>query len=126
MVLWRGWRAPTWRRALRSPPRAWYWCVTGGQVFQLLPTLPITIDATLPDGVTFTPLGLLRWVRGGVVVQFAPAVADLAGLAAAEAAQWPDATIKLAAEGVLQLTLGGQTRVLRPEWTGAGNTTGTP
>ncbi len=31
-----------------------------GQVLQLLPTLPITIDATLPDAFTFTPLGLLR------------------------------------------------------------------
>ncbi|WP_146187875.1 hypothetical protein [Acidovorax sp. CF316] len=98
----------------------------GGQVFQLLPTLPITIDARLPDGLTFTPLGLLRWVRGGVVVQFAPAVADLAGLANAVTAVLPDATIKLGAEGVLQLRTGGQTYVLRPDWAGAGAIAGTP
>jgi alpha-tubulin suppressor-like RCC1 family protein len=99
----------------------------GGQVFQLLPTLPITIDTRLPDGVGFTPLGLLRWVRSGVVVQFAPAVADLAGLAQAVTAALPDATLKLGAEGVLQLRTGGQTYVLRPDWTGGGATsTGTP
>lgn len=98
----------------------------GGQVFQLLPTQPITIDARLPDGMGFTPLGLLRWVRGGVVVQFAPAVADLAGLAGAVTAALPDATVKLGAEGVLQLRTGGQTYVLRPDWTGGGTATGTP
>ena len=97
----------------------------GGQVLQLLPVQPITIDTRLPDGITFTPLGLLRWVRGGVVVQFAPAVADLAGLAQAITALLPDARIKLGAEGVLQLRTGGQTYVLRPDWTGGG-TTGTP
>ncbi len=98
----------------------------GGQTFQLLPTLPITIDATLPDGLAFTPRGLLRWVRGGVVVQFAPAVADLAGLASAVTAALPGAQLRLGAEGVLQLTTGGQTYVLRPDWTGAGTATGTP
>ena len=98
-----------------------------GAIYQLLPVQPIAIDATQPDGLAFTPLGLLRWVRGGVVVQFAPAVADLAGLATAVAAKWPEAKIKLMAEGVLRLSLGGQTHVLRPEWTGAGSTTtGTP
>ncbi|MBB6563620.1 hypothetical protein HNP48_006344 [Acidovorax soli] len=98
----------------------------GGQTFQLLPTLPITIDATLPDGLTFTPLGLLRWVRGGVVVQFAPAVADLAGLASAVTAVLPGAQIRLGAEGVIQLRTGGRTYVLKPGWTGAGSTAGTP
>ncbi len=98
----------------------------GGQVLQLLPVQPITIDARLPDGITFTPLGLLRWVRGGVVVQFAPAVADLAGLAQAITALLPDAKTKLGAEGVLQLRTGGQTYVLRPDWMGAGAATGTP
>lgn len=98
----------------------------GGQVFQLLPTQPITIDARLPDGMGFTPLGLLRWVRSGVVVQFAPAVADLSGLAQAVTAALPDATLKLGAEGVLQLRTGGQTYVLRPDWTGGGAATGTP
>ncbi len=99
---------------------------TDGQVFQLLPTQPIGIDATAPDGAGFTPLGLLRWVRGGVVVQFAPAVADLAGLATAVTAALPGATLKLGAEGVLQLTLGGQTYVLKPDWAGAGMAAGTP
>ncbi|MBB6564110.1 putative outer membrane repeat protein [Acidovorax soli] len=98
----------------------------GAQVFQLLPVLPVTVDARLPDGLSFTPLGLLRWVRGGVVVQFAPAVADLAGLASAVAAVLPDARIKLGAEGVLQLATGGQTYVLRPDWTGAGTAAGAP
>lgn len=98
----------------------------GGQVFQLLPTQPITIDARLPDGMDFTPLGLLRWVRGGVVVQFAPVVPDLAGLAGAVTAALPDATLKLGAEGVLQLRTGGQTYVLRPDWTGSGTAPGTP
>ncbi len=98
----------------------------GGQVFQLLPTQPILIDARLPDGMGFTPLGLLRWVRGGVVVQFAPAVADLAGLAHAVTAALPDATLKLGAEGVLQLRTGGQTYVLRPDWTGSGTAPGAP
>jgi hypothetical protein len=98
----------------------------GGQTFQLLPTLPITIDATLPDGLTFTPLGLLRWVRGGVVVQFAPAVADLAGLASAVTAVLPGAQIRLGAEGVIQLRTGGRTYVLKPGWTGAGSTAGAP
>ncbi|WP_428001048.1 fibronectin type III domain-containing protein [Acidovorax sp.] len=98
----------------------------GGQVFQLLPTQPITIDARLPDGMGFTPLGLLRWVRGGVVVQFAPAVADLAGLAGAVTSALPDVTLKLGAEGVLQLRTGGQTYVLRPDWTGSGTAPGTP
>ncbi|WP_428001138.1 fibronectin type III domain-containing protein [Acidovorax sp.] len=98
----------------------------GGQVLQLLPVQPITIDTRLPDGITFTPLGLLRWVRGGVVVQFAPAVADLAGLAQAITALLPDAKTKLGAEGVLQLRTGGQTYVLRPDWMGAGTATGTP
>ncbi|KRC17552.1 hypothetical protein ASE31_29195 [Acidovorax sp. Root217] len=98
----------------------------GGKVFQLLPTQPITIDARLPDGMGFTPLGLLRWVRGGVVVQFAPAVADLAGLAGAVTSALPDATLKLGAEGVLQLRTGGQTYVLRPDWTGSGTAPGTP
>ena len=98
----------------------------GGQVYQLLPTHPITIDARLPDGVSFTPLGLLRWVRGGVVVQFAPAVADLAGLASAVTAVLADAKLKLGAEGVIQLTTGGVTYVLKPDWTGAGAATGTP
>ncbi|KRC30600.1 hypothetical protein ASE28_14295 [Acidovorax sp. Root219] len=98
----------------------------GTQTIQLLPVQPITIDARLPDGVAFTPLGLLRWVRGGVVVQFAPAVADLAGLAQAITALLPDARIKLGAEGVLQLTTGGATYVLKPDWTGAGTATGTP
>jgi alpha-tubulin suppressor-like RCC1 family protein len=100
---------------------------SGAQVYQLLPTQPITIDATLPDGITFTPLGLLRWVRGGVVLQFAPAVADLTGLANAITALLPDARLKLGAEGVLQLRTGGHTYVLRPDWTGGGaTTTGTP
>ncbi len=98
----------------------------GGQVLQLLPTQPITIDTRLPDGVGFTPLGLLRWVRSGVVVHFAPAVADLAGLAHAVTAALPEATLKLGAEGVLQLRIGGQTYVLRPDWTGGGTPTGTP
>ncbi|CAN7499354.1 fibronectin type III domain-containing protein [Acidovorax sp. LjRoot66] len=98
----------------------------GGQTMQLLPVQPITIDTRLPDGITFTPLGLLRWVRGGVVVQFAPAVADLAGLAQAITALLPDAKTKLGAEGVLQLRTGGQTYVLRPDWMGAGAATGTP
>ncbi|MDZ7863975.1 fibronectin type III domain-containing protein [Acidovorax sp.] len=97
----------------------------GAQIYQLLPVLPIAIDATLPDGLAFTPLGLLRWVRGGVVVQFAPAVADLAGLASAVAAALPGAQLRLGAEGVLQLTTGGQTYVLRPDWTGSGTATGT-
>ena len=96
------------------------------QVLQLLPTLPITIDARLPDGIGFTPLGLLRWVRGGVVVQFAPAVADLAGLASAVAAALPGAQLRLGAEGVLQLSSGGATYVLRPDWMGAGTAVGTP
>ncbi len=98
----------------------------GTQTIQLLPVQPITIDARLPDGIAFTPLGLLRWVRGGVVVQFAPAVADLAGLANAITALLPDAKTKLGAEGVLQLTTGGATYVLKPDWTGAGTATGTP
>jgi alpha-tubulin suppressor-like RCC1 family protein len=102
----------------------------GSQTFQLLPVQPISIDARLPDGVTFTPLGLLRWVRGGVVVQFAPAVADLAGLAQAITALLPDAQTRLGAEGVLQVRTGSQTYVLRPDWTGGGApataTTGTP
>ena len=99
----------------------------GGQTIQLLPVQPISIDARLTDGVTFTPLGLLRWVRGGVVVQFAPAVADLAGLASAITALLPDAQTRLGAEGVLQLRAGGHTYVLRPDWTGGGaTTTGTP
>ena len=99
----------------------------GALVFQLLPLQPITIDARQPDGVAFTPLGLLRWVKGGVVVQFAPAVADLAGLTHALIAALPDAQLKLGAEGVLQLRTGGRTYVLRPDWTGAGSPgTGTP
>lgn len=99
----------------------------GAQVFQLLPLQPITIDVRQPDGVAFTPLGLLRWVRGGVVVQFAPAVADLAGLAQAVSAALPDGKLKLGAEGVLQLRTGGRTYVLRPDWTGGGAaSTGTP
>ncbi len=65
-------------------------------------------------------------MRSGVVVQFAPAVADLAGLANAVAAVLPDAQIKLGAEGVLQLRTDGQTYVLRPAWTGGGVSTGTP
>lgn len=97
-----------------------------GAIFQLLPVQPIAIDATLPDGLAFTPLGLLRWVQGGVVVQFAPAVADLAGLATAVTAALPGATLKLGAEGVLQLTLNGQTYVLKPDWTGAGMAAGAP
>ncbi|MDZ7863978.1 fibronectin type III domain-containing protein [Acidovorax sp.] len=97
-----------------------------GQIVQLLPIQPITIDARLPDGFGFTPLGLLRWVRGGVVVQFAPAVAELAGLATAVTTALPGATLKLGAEGVLQLGFGGATYVLRPDWTGAGTATGTP
>ncbi|MBB6562173.1 alpha-tubulin suppressor-like RCC1 family protein [Acidovorax soli] len=100
---------------------------SGAQVYQLLPVQPIAIDATLPDGITFTPLGLLRWVRGGVVLQFVPAVADLAGLANAITALLPDARTKLGAEGVLQLRTGGHTYVLRPDWTGGGPaTTGAP
>lgn len=63
---------------------------------------------------------------GGVVVQFAPAVADLAGLAAAATAASPSATLKLGAEGVLQLTFGGATNVLKPDWTGADTDAGTP
>lgn len=98
----------------------------GGQVFQLLPAMPITIDATQPDGLAFTPLGMLRWVRGGVVVQFAPAVADLAGLAGAATALLPDAQTRLGAEGVIQLRTGGRTYVLRPGWTGAGPAAGSP
>lgn len=98
----------------------------GGQVFQLLPAMPITIDATQPDGLAFTPLGLLRWVCGGVVVQFAPAVADLAGLAGAVTALLPDAQTRLGAEGVIQLRTGGRTYVLRPGWTGAGSAAGSP
>ncbi len=39
----------------------------GSQTIQMLPVQPITIDMPAPDGITFTPLGLLRWVRGGVV-----------------------------------------------------------
>ncbi|MDP4074428.1 fibronectin type III domain-containing protein [Acidovorax sp. A1169] len=114
-------------QGLEMAPSGVFLVRDGGQVFQLLPTLPITIDTRLPDGVGFTPLGLLRWVRGGVVVQFAPAVADLAGLAQAVTAALPDATLKLGAEGVLQLRTGGQTYVLRPDWTGGGATsTGTP
>lgn len=96
----------------------------GKQLYQLLPTHPITIDAREADGLAFTPLGLLRWVRGGVVVQFAPAVADLAGLANAVIAALPDAQIRLGAEGVLQLKTGGHTYVLRPGWTGGGVSTG--
>lgn len=92
----------------------------GDQVLQLLPIQPITIDARLPDGVTFTPTGLLRWVTGGVVVHFAPAVADLAGLANAVTTALPNARLKLGAEGVLQLRTGGKTYVLRPDWTGGG------
>ncbi|WP_238541933.1 choice-of-anchor Q domain-containing protein [Acidovorax sp. CF316] len=98
----------------------------GGQVFQLLPAMPITIDATQPDGLAFTPLGLLRWGRGGVVVQFAPAVADLAGLAGAVTALLPDAQIRLGAEGAIQLRTGGRTYVLKPGWTGSGSATGSP
>ena len=60
------------------------------------------------------------------MVQFAPAVADLAGLASAVTAVLPDAKLKLGAEGVIQLTTGGATYVLRPDWAGAGTATGTP
>ena len=99
----------------------------GSQILQLLPVRPIGIDARLPDGISFTPLGLLRWVRSGVVLQFAPAVADLAGLARAITAVLPDAQIKLGSEGVLQLRTGGHTYVLRPDWAGGGAaSSGTP
>lgn len=90
------------------------------QLYQLLPTHPVTVDAREADGIAFTPLGLLRWVRGGVIVQFAPAVADLTGLANAVTTALPDAQILLGAEGVLQLNTGGRTYVLRPGWTGGG------
>jgi hypothetical protein len=113
-------------QGLEAAPSGVFLVRDGGQLFQLLPTQPITIDATLPDGITFTSLGLLRWVRGGVVVQFAPAVADLAGLARAATAVLPDAQIKLGAEGMLQLRTGGHTYVLRPGWTGGGTAAGTP
>ena len=98
----------------------------GGQIFQLLATLPITVDATQPDGLSFTPLGQLRWVRNGVVVQFAPAVADLTGLTTAVTAALPGAALRLGAEGVLQLIFDGTTYVLKPDWTGAGTATGIP
>ncbi|CAN7592407.1 hypothetical protein LJR118_004464 [Acidovorax sp. LjRoot118] len=68
--------------------------------------------------------GLASLVRGGVVVQFAPAVADLAGLASAVTTALPGATLKPGAEGVLQLGFGGTTYVLKPDWTGAGVGTG--
>ncbi len=97
-----------------------------GAIYQLLPVQPIRIDATLPDGIAFTPLGLLRWVQGGVVVQLAPAVADLAGLATAVTAALPGASLKLGTEGVLQLNFGGATYVLKPDWTGAGMAAGAP
>lgn len=63
-------------------------------------------------------------MRGGVVVQFAPEVADLAGLVSAVTTALPGATLKLGAEGVLQLGFNGTTYVLKPGWTGAGVGTG--
>ncbi|MBB6558847.1 putative repeat protein (TIGR02543 family) [Acidovorax soli] len=113
-------------QGLEVAPSGVFMLRDGGQIFQLLPTQPITVDAKQPDGLSFTPLGLLRWVRGGVVVQFAPAVADLAGLASAVTTALPGATLQLGAEGVLQLGFGGTTYVLKPDWTGAGVSTATP
>ncbi len=113
-------------RGLEAAPSGVLLVRDGAQVFQLLPMRPITIDARQPDGVGFTPMGLLRWVKGGVVVEFAPAVADLAGLAQAVTALLPDAQLKLGAEGVLQLRTGGSVYVLRPDWAGGGAGAGTP
>lgn len=58
------------------------------------------------------------------MVQFAPEVADLAGLVSAVTTALPGATLKLGAEGVLQLGFNGTTYVLKPDWTGAGVGTG--
>ncbi len=92
----------------------------GYQVLQLLPMQPITIDTRLPDGVTFNPTGLLRWMTAGVVVHFAPAIADLAGLDNAVTTVLPDARVKLGSEGVLQLRKGRKTDLLSPDWTVGG------
>lgn len=117
---------------LGTTPSGAYLLQDSGVSYQLLPTLPITIDATQQDGLTYTAQGMYRWVRGGVVVDFAPAVTDLVALLEATRAAAPgwDVIVILYAEGVVQLNLlfsgNGVFMTLKPDWVGTGLATGTP
>lgn len=85
----------------------------GGDRLHALPMGDITVDTRRADGIKVGADGTATVTTGGLVVRFAPGVADLGRLAADVAALDGRLTV---ADGVLRAVIGATTFVLQPGW----------
>ena len=106
----------TWLQVLQTQADGAAWTAEGGVQLQLgewalplWPQLPVRIDVRQPDGATLTPEGLVQVVRKGLVLTLAPTLADWPGFI-----QALGAPVHVSTEGVLTITLQGQTWAFRP------------
>lgn len=101
-----------------SPAGCAHWSVSGLDIYAA-PQGPITIDPNLATGLSLLDDGKVQVVESGVIVQLAPCVADLNGLAAALGS-----SAQLTMDGdLLRVALGGANFVAMPSWlltTGSG------
>jgi uncharacterized repeat protein (TIGR02543 family) len=83
----------------------------GANTYYALPLLPVSIDATVADGVVAQSDGTLVWTRQGVSLHLAPSLADPAQFAAsAKAAGY---STDIGSDGTLMLTSGSAMLVAR-------------
>jgi len=80
----------------------------------LQPMGAVTIDASQPDGTTIRDDGLIQLARNGVLVTFAPGLADTRQFATDLGTVVADATMRISASGAIVTRAGGTQWVFQP------------
>jgi len=87
---------------------------TGNLTAYLRPVGPVVIDATKPDGMSVSEDGMIRLVKSGVVVNFAPTFPDVHKFSTDLSTAVMGATTRIATNGAMVVTAGGSQLVMQP------------
>jgi hypothetical protein len=86
----------------------------GNLAAYLRPIGPVVIDVTKPDGMSVTDDGMIRLVKSGVVVNFAPTFPDVHKFSTDLSTVVMGATTRITTNGAMVVTSGGSQLVMQP------------
>lgn len=85
---------------------------TGNLTVYLRPVGPVVVDVTQPDGMSVSDEGMIRTVKSGVVVNFAPTLPDVLKFSTDLSTAVTGATTRIAGNGAMVVAAGGTQLVL--------------